>query len=123
MRESDEPVSIGLLAGRLHISRFYLENLMLIMKRKGLVRPSRGPKGGYSLAKAPADINVCEVFVALEGTDGLVPCVTCPECCPESGHCTSRDLFDFLGETVSRTLSTITLEDMARQQSLELSGG
>ena len=58
MDDSEEPVSVGFLAQRLGVSKYYLENLMLIMKRNGFVAPSRGPKGGYSLARYPADISL-----------------------------------------------------------------
>ena len=120
MHRAEEPVSIRFLAQELGISKNYLENLMVILKRKGLVVPSRGPKGGYSLAKHPGDISLSEIFIATEGSDALVYCVSCPDSCPHSNYCTSRDLMKLLGEAVVGTLSPITLESMAKGQALKL---
>jgi Rrf2 family protein len=93
---------------------------MLILKRKGLVIPSRGPRGGYSLARHPADISLSEVFIALEGSDALHCCINCPGDCPYSAYCTSRELLEFLGEAMVTALSSVTLESMARRQALKL---
>ena len=114
--DEEEPVSITFLARRLGISKYYLENLMLILKRNGLVIPSRGPKGGYSLARHPSDIRLSEIFVALEGCETLFYCIDCPVDCPHSNHCASRDLLRSLGKAMIDTLSPITLEKMAEWQ-------
>ena len=69
--------SVGFMAKTLGISKYYLENLMLVLKQNGLVVSNRGPKGGYALAKHPADINLTELFIALEGSDTLIHCINC----------------------------------------------
>jgi len=120
IRHTEEPVSVGFLAQRLGISKYYLENLMLIMKRNGFVAPSRGPKGGYSLARYPADISLPEVFIALEGSENLAYCGTCPDSCPHSNYCASRDLFKLLGGAMFGALSSLTLKTMAEWQILKL---
>lgn len=120
MHHREGPVSIGLSARRLGISKNFLENLMLILKRKGLVIPSRGPRGGYSLARHPADISLSEVFIALEGSEPLVCCTNCPRDCPYSEYCTSRDLLEFLDEAMVTALSSVTLDSMAKRQALKL---
>jgi Rrf2 family protein len=120
MHYPEEPVPIRLLAQKLGISKNYLENLMLILKRNGLVTPSRGPKGGYSLVRHPGDISLSEVFIALEGVDALVHCINCPDGCPHSNYCTSRDLWRLLGKAMVAALSPITLESMAKWQAPKL---
>ena len=120
MDDSGEPVSVRFLAERLGVSKYYLENLMLVMKRNGFVEPSRGPKGGYSLARCPADISLPEVFAALEGSENLAYCGTCPDSCPHSDYCASRDLFKLLGGAMFGALSSMTLKTMAEWQALKL---
>jgi Rrf2 family protein len=117
---SREPVSVRFLAQRLGVSKYYLENLMLVMKRNGFVAPSRGPKGGYSLARYPADISLPEVFTALEGSENLAYCGTCPDNCLHRDYCASRDLFKLLGGAMFGALSSITLRTMAEWQVLKL---
>jgi len=120
IHHTEEPVTVRFLAQRLGVSRHYLENLMLIMKRNGFVAPSRGPKGGYSLAKYPADISLPEVFIALEGSETLAYCGTCPDSCPYRDYCAGRDLFRLLGEAMFGALSSITVKTMAEWQVLKL---
>jgi len=120
VHESEEPVSVRFLAQKLGVSKYYLENLLLIMKRNGFVTPSRGPRGGYSLARCPADISLPEVFAALEGAETLAYCGTCPDSCPHSNYCASRDLFRLLGGAMFGALSSITLKTMAEWQVLKL---
>ncbi|MDY7019609.1 MAG: Rrf2 family transcriptional regulator [Chloroflexota bacterium] len=120
IHRTEEPIHVNLLARRLEISKNYLENLMLILKRNGLVTSSRGPKGGYSLTRHPADIRLPEIFVALEGSETLFYCVDCPDDCPHSNHCASRDLLKSLGEAMISTLSSITLEKMTEWQIIKM---
>lgn len=120
MHDGEEPVSVRFLAQRLGVSKYYLENLMLIMKRNGFVAPSRGPKGGYSLARHPADISLPDVFTALEGAENLAYCGTCPDSCPHSDYCASRDLFKLLCGAMFGALSSMTLKTMAEWQVLKL---
>ena len=118
--DEKEPVSISFLARRLGISKYYLENLMLILKRSDLVVPSRGPKGGYSLARHPAEISLTEVFLALEGSETLVYCANCPDNCSYSHYCSSRDLLNLLGEAMANALSHITLMSLTERQVINL---
>ena len=120
IHRTEEPIHVNLMAQRLGISKNYLENLMLILKRNGLVTSSRGPKGGYSLTRHPADIRLPEIFVALEGCETLFYCVDCPDDCPHSNYCASRDLLKSLGEAMISALSSITLEKMAEWQILKV---
>ena len=120
IHHEERPISIKFLAKRLGISRYYLENLMLLLKRNGLVEPSRGPKGGYSLARHPADIYLNEVFVTLEGSTTLVYCANCPDNCSYYHCCSSRDLLNLLTDTMAESLSHITLKSLAERQVFNL---
>ena len=61
-----EPVSIGSVAARQEISERYLEQLVALLKKAGLVKSIRGASGGYVLAKAPEEISVGDILRALE---------------------------------------------------------
>ena len=60
------PVRIKTIAEREDISNKYLEQLMAMLKSTDLIRSVRGPRGGYVLSKAPNQIKLKEVFIALD---------------------------------------------------------
>ena len=63
--EGSLPVSH--IAKKEGISTPFLEQILNALKKRGLVKSMRGPRGGYLLAKKPADISLYDLFCALEG--------------------------------------------------------
>ena len=61
------PVRIKNIAREQKVPIRFLEQLLLVLKRAGLVASVRGKDGGYSLAKRPSEIKVLNVIEALEG--------------------------------------------------------
>jgi Rrf2 family cysteine metabolism transcriptional repressor len=55
------------------IPQHYLEQIIVMLKKAGLVESTRGSQGGYVLAKPPSRIAVLEILESLEGTLELVP--------------------------------------------------
>ena len=76
------PLQIKTIAAREDISNKYLEQLIAMLKASGLVRSIRGPRGGYMLAKPPAEIQLKDVFLTLEGPMVPAECLEHPEYCP-----------------------------------------
>ena len=66
-RAGQGPVQSEAIAKRQAISEAYLDQLLTQLRRAGLVRSVRGPKGGHELAKAADQITLNEVLAALEG--------------------------------------------------------
>ena len=66
----DGPVPIGELARRRDIPVQFLEQLFAALRRAGVLRSQRGVKGGYSFARAPAEITVLELVELLDGPLG-----------------------------------------------------
>jgi Rrf2 family protein len=64
------PVPIGELARRRDIPVQFLEQLFGVLRRAGILRSQRGVKGGYTFARAPADVTVLEIVELLEGPVG-----------------------------------------------------
>ena len=69
-------VALKDIAARQDISKKYLEQIIPVLNRAGLLQTSRGFQGGYRLAKVPKDYTVGEILRAAEG--GLSP-VACLE--------------------------------------------
>jgi Rrf2 family cysteine metabolism transcriptional repressor len=64
---SEGPVQSQQIAERQHIPKQYLDQLMLTLKKAGLVESSRGRQGGYVLARPARNITILEIVTALEG--------------------------------------------------------
>lgn len=63
-----EPIQVKDIARRQKIPEEYLGQIMVLLKRANLVRGTRGPGGGYRLARPPENITVGEVLTTLEGS-------------------------------------------------------
>jgi Rrf2 family protein len=61
------PIQIGDIAKNQKVPIRYLEQLLLILKRRGFVVSTRGKHGGYTLAKHASDISVLEIIETLDG--------------------------------------------------------
>jgi Rrf2 family protein len=66
---SGEPMQIRQIAAQQNIPDRYLEQLLAILRRAGLVRSQRGAKGGYLLARSPWQITLYEAVSCIEGFD------------------------------------------------------
>ncbi|MEV5414368.1 Rrf2 family transcriptional regulator [Thermopolyspora sp. NPDC052614] len=61
------PTTVGELAKGQEMPPKYLENILLQMRRAGLVRGQRGPEGGYVLARPASQITLADVIRAVDG--------------------------------------------------------
>ena len=61
------PIESSDIATRQHIPEQYLDQILMVLRKEGLVKSVRGPKGGHMLAKSPSQITMAQVMQALEG--------------------------------------------------------
>ena len=87
---------------------------MLDLKKAGLVKSSRGPRGGYQLARSAELISFGEIVRTMEGPIALVSCASmnfyapCGDCHDES-TCAIRRAFTILRDQSTSVLDGITL--------------
>lgn len=114
IHQEDEYVSLNDIAKRQNISKKYLEQIVPMLNTSGLVRTSRGNRGGYMLARAAQEITVGDVIRAAEGTIAPVSCLEHkPNDCPRADSCSTLFVWEGLYETVTKYLDGITLQDIA----------
>ena len=65
--KGNQPVQVKEIAQRQKIPEEYLGQIMVLLKRANLVHGTRGPGGGYHLARPPENITVSQVLKVLEG--------------------------------------------------------
>ncbi len=68
LQPSDKIVTLGEISERQDISLPYLEQLFVKLRRAELVTSTRGPGGGYRLARQPSEIRVVEILSAVDET-------------------------------------------------------
>ena len=111
-------VSLKEIADRQDISRKYLEQIIQLLNKTGVLRVNRGAQGGYMLAKAPNQYTVGEILRMTEGSLSPVDCVDQdPIDCPRSGICPTLPVWRGLSKLVNEYLDGITLQDLVDQQS------
>ena len=111
-------VSLKEIALRQNISKKYLEQIIPILNREGLLLTSRGYQGGYRLAKDPADYTVGEILRATEGSTAPVACLEgAKNLCPRKGDCKTLAVWQGLQEVIDNYLDGIKLSDLALPKS------
>jgi Rrf2 family cysteine metabolism transcriptional repressor len=106
------PVIAKVIAREEDISENYLEQIMELLRRSGIVRSIRGAQGGFSLAKPPEDIKIKEIVDILEGPINLIDCLSDPEICNRSKECSARTFWKKLEENINKFLESHTLADL-----------
>jgi len=112
LRQNEMPVSLKDIASSQKISLQYLEHLITPLINGGIIKSSRGAKGGISLTRHPSEIKLIDIIRLLEGPVSPVECVQSPECCVRSGYCAVRDIWLDIKKAVDNVLESTTVQDL-----------
>ena len=112
----ENPVLLKDIAQRQQISLGYLAHLITPLIAGGVVRTTRGARGGVSLARPPREIRLSEVIELLEGSTAPVECLDNPEVCTRSRLCVTRDVWSELKQAIDRVLESTTLQELVNKQ-------
>lgn len=116
LNEGKGPISLRDIAYNQEISLQYLEHLITPLIAGGMVKSTRGAKGGVSLAKPAREIKLIDILSLLEGSNSPVECVDKPETCSRSGYCITRDIWNEVKDAIDDVLSSVTLQEIAERQ-------
>ena len=117
----EDAVSIADLASAQAIPKKFLEQILLDLKRHGIVDSRRGQQGGYRLLKNPTEITFGRILRVVDGPIALLPCLSkiayrrCDDCTDES-TCEIRRVFAQVAESSRRILDNTSLADALAQQ-------
>jgi len=104
------------IARRQEVSLPYLEHLITPLVAAGLVKSTRGARGGVSLIKPPSEIKLSEAVQLLEGSIAPVDCVNDPKLCHRSAYCVTRDIWSEMKNAMSQVLDSTTIQDLVERQ-------
>ncbi len=109
------PVSISAMTPKLGLSDKYLEQLLMILKRAGLVRSTRGANGGFVLAKPAENISLLDIVTALQGPIEFCDCGR-----QECSDCVRPEIWNALELCLGNTLAGISLAHLISQESFHV---
>jgi Rrf2 family cysteine metabolism transcriptional repressor len=117
LRYGTGPISLKSISERQDISSNYLEQLISVLRKSGLVKSVRGSQGGYFLGRKPAEITVGDIIRALEGPIAPVDCVSEDETelCHRAESCIARSVWKKVKDSINEVIDSITLEDMIQE--------
>jgi len=111
------PLQIKEIAEEEKIPQSFLENILLELRKMGILGSKLGKSGGYFLLKKPEDVNLAEIIRHFEGTIALMYCVSekayqpC-EFCKDEATCRIRKVFKEVRDTTYEILKRNSLEDL-----------
>ena len=106
-------VSLKDIAARQEISKKYLEQIVAVLNKPGMLRTNRGYQGGYRLAKNANEYTVGDILRLTEGGLAPVACLeTTPMQCDRADSCATLPVWKGLYDVVNKYLDSITLQDI-----------
>ena len=99
----------------------YVEQILLRMRRAGIVKSTRGAHGGYALAREASQVSVRDVIAASELQTFDLHCVSHPveeERCSASHTCSIRPVWVLLQQKIDAVLDGVRLSDLLHEESV-----
>lgn len=116
LRQGNGPVTLAAISQRQRISLSYLEQLFGKLRRHELVESTRGPGGGYTLARNAADITVADIIVSVDEPMDATQCGGKENCLGEAGRCMTHDLWATLNQRMVDFLASVNLQKLVDEQ-------
>jgi Rrf2 family transcriptional regulator, iron-sulfur cluster assembly transcription factor len=116
LRQNSGPVTLAAISQRQQISLSYLEQLFGKLRRNELVESTRGPGGGYTLARKASEITVADIIVSVDEPIDATQCGGKENCQGEGGRCMTHELWASLNARMVEFLDSVTLQKMVDEQ-------
>lgn len=120
--DSGIPVSVREIADRQDISGKYMEQIIGVLTRAGLLRSVRGAQGGYHLTRPPKEITVGMILRATEGDLAPAECVKNEVPCGRTNECSTRLVFEKVYSAINNVIDNVTLDELIPQCARSVSG-
>lgn len=110
-----KPESIRNVAERRRLSEKYLERIIGLLRKAGVVTSIRGAYGGYFLSDTPENIKVSQILEAVEGNLVPVACLTSQtECKSDCEVCVTKEIWEGIWEEIKKVTETVTVADIIK---------
>jgi len=109
-------IPLKAIARRQDISEKYLESILAVLSKAGLLDAVRGRGGGYRLSKPAKEYTAFEVLSLTEGTLAPVTCLERGQQCENAVNCRTLPLWQGLDQVIAAYLCSYTLADLTREE-------
>jgi Rrf2 family iron-sulfur cluster assembly transcriptional regulator len=117
------PVTLAGISQRQRISLSYLEQLFGRLRRHSLVDSTRGPGGGYTIARDLDTISVANIITAVDEPLDATQCAGKENCRGDEGRCMTHELWSTLNDKMYEYLESVKLSELvAKQRAAEAAG-
>lgn len=107
----EDCVSLKSISERQQLSMKYLESIISLLTKAGLVSSQRGKAGGYSLTKKPSEYTVSDILKLTEGE--LVPVACLSDCsCQRTDNCLTLPMWQCLDDIIEGYLTKVSIQDI-----------
>lgn len=93
----------------------YFRKIVQELSRAGVVRTTRGPRGGYALAVRPEELSLLRVVEIGNGEICLNECALNPDSCRRSGTCSVHPVWQELRQDVRERLGAVTFAQLVQR--------
>lgn len=113
MHQANGCVSLKDIAERQGISKKYLEQIVPMLNKSGMLKTIRGYQGGYMLTRRPDQYTVGDILRITEGSLAPVSCLeSSPNQCPKAGECMTLFVWEGLYKSINEYLDSVTIQDI-----------
>ena len=99
INQAAKPVTLQDIAENQEISLSYLEQLFARLRKSGLVKGTRGPGGGYRLARDPVTISIADIITSVDEKIDITRCAG-REDCRDGERCLTHELWSELSDKI-----------------------
>lgn len=116
LHDSGEFIALKDISARQEISMKYLEQIVSMLTKAGMLKSVRGPQGGYKLAGSPAQYTVGDILRVTEGSLAPVACLDDPEnTCSRAAECNTVGFWQELYDAICGVVDHTTIADLAER--------
>jgi Rrf2 family iron-sulfur cluster assembly transcriptional regulator len=113
VQNQSKPVSISQISREEDLSPEFLEQIFFKLKKAGVIRSVRGPKGGFLLNLKPSGITIKTILDAVGESVNPTPCTnTATDPCPREQDCAMAHVWTEFHEVIEKHLSNVSLKDI-----------
>jgi Rrf2 family iron-sulfur cluster assembly transcriptional regulator len=112
-QDQNRPISISQISKEEDLSPEFLEQIFFKLKKAGVIRSVRGPKGGFVLNWKPSELTIKAILDAVGESINPTPCTDgSAKPCPRVNDCTLAPVWNQFHEVIEKHLDSISLKDI-----------